>query len=100
MVVGDVLAVAAWIWAYDKLQTYDKRLALILLIVIFVGAMVGSFCARVRRTRKRKRAQEEPSPTEAEDALDAPQPSLSGAIAPEAHVKHENDPGEPQRPGP
>lgn len=43
VLVGDLSAVAAWIWAYDKIQGYNKTLALIGLIVLFVAAMATPY---------------------------------------------------------
>ncbi len=44
VLVGDLGAVATWIWAYDKIQGYNKTLALIGLIALFIAAMAAPYC--------------------------------------------------------
>ncbi|HPO14238.1 MAG TPA: small multi-drug export protein [Candidatus Hydrogenedentes bacterium] len=52
VILGNIVAVATWVWAYDKLRQYDKTLALVLLLVFFVLAMSWPVYARWRRKRK------------------------------------------------
>lgn len=56
---GDMAAVASWIWAYDKIQGYNKSAALTGLIVLFVLAMGAPYV--IQRRRKRKAATREKS---------------------------------------
>ena len=56
VIIGNMSAVAAWIWAYDRLQSWSPKLALVLLIIIFVLAMGGTFFARFRRAHRHKDA--------------------------------------------
>ncbi len=53
VIAGNVLAVAAWIWAYDKLQQYNKGMALVLLLFFFALAMSWPAYARWRKKRKK-----------------------------------------------
>ncbi len=55
VMLGDIIAVAAWIWAYDRVKDYNHTLALLILVIIFAIAVGGTFYARVL-SRKRKRA--------------------------------------------
>jgi len=52
VILGNIVAVASWIWAYEKLQQYNKTLALVLLLVAFALAMSWPVYARWRRKRK------------------------------------------------
>jgi len=49
VIIGDIIAVAAWIWAYDMLRNYNQTLALVVLVVIFAAAVIGAVVARCRR---------------------------------------------------
>lgn len=50
-ILGNIGAVAAWIWAYDKLQQYNKGVALSVLLFFFVLAAGWTICAHCRRAR-------------------------------------------------
>jgi len=52
VIIGDVIAVSAWIWAHDMLYEYDKTLALIILIGIFAVAITGTLATRFLRARQ------------------------------------------------
>lgn len=56
VILGNIVAVATWVWAYDKLQQYNKSLALVLLLVFFALAMSWPVYARWRRKRKQAKA--------------------------------------------
>lgn len=49
VIVGDIIAVAVWIWAYDRLFAYNRDMAIILLLFVFVVAMASIFWSRVLR---------------------------------------------------
>ena len=51
VVLGDVIAVAAWIWAHDKLYNHNRQLAIILLIIIFALAIGGAVYAKIRKRK-------------------------------------------------
>ncbi len=46
VIAGDIVAVAAWIWAYDRLFAYNRDLAMGLLLVVLVAVMAAIFCCR------------------------------------------------------
>lgn len=52
VIAGNVVAVAAWIWAYDMLQQYNKTLAAVLLVILFALAMSWPLYVRRRRAHK------------------------------------------------
>ena len=51
VIIGDVIAVAAWIWAHDKLYNHNRQLAIILLIIIFALAIGGAVYAKIRKRK-------------------------------------------------
>lgn len=55
VIIGNTVAVAAWIWAHDKLQQYSQTLALVLLCTIFIVAIAGALFARIRAEKKKNR---------------------------------------------
>ncbi len=59
VMVGDIIAVAAWIWTYDKLRNYNQTLALILLCIILIGAMGVTLFMRFRHKRKQSSPKKE-----------------------------------------
>ena len=54
VIVGNVLAAAIWIWAYNSLKSYSPRFALGLLITVFILAIIGSLWAKIRKRRQAK----------------------------------------------
>ncbi len=67
VIVGDIIAVAAWIWAYDMLRNYNQSLALVLLCIIFAGAIGGTLYTRILRTHKKDKIKTPNHPPEAEE---------------------------------
>lgn len=61
VIIGNTVAVAAWIWAHDKLQKYSQNLAITLLCTIFIIAIAGALFARLKAEKKKTR-QNTPDP--------------------------------------
>jgi Sec-independent protein secretion pathway component TatC len=51
VIVGDIIAVAAWTWGYDKLYNHNRQFAIILLIIIFALAIGGAVYANIRKRK-------------------------------------------------
>jgi len=51
VIIGNIIAVAAWIWAHDKLYNHNRQLAIILLIIIFALAIGGAVYAKIRKRK-------------------------------------------------
>jgi uncharacterized membrane protein len=51
VIVGDIIAVAAWTWGYDKLYNHNRQFAIILLIIIFALAIGGAVYAKIRKRK-------------------------------------------------
>ncbi len=54
VIIGNTIAVAAWIWAHDKLYNHNRQFALILLCLIFALAIGGTLYTKIRKTIKNK----------------------------------------------
>ena len=54
VIIGDIIAVAGWIWAYDMLRNYNQTLAIIVLVVIFTAAIIGTIVVRCKRNGNRR----------------------------------------------
>lgn len=52
VVLGNLVAVGAWVWGYDALRNYDKTLALILLAVLLAAGLLATVVGKMRRARK------------------------------------------------
>ena len=53
VILGDILAVGTWIFAYQRLERFSPTLALLVLITVFALAMLGTFVARLQRAWKK-----------------------------------------------
>ena len=52
VILGDTVAVTAWIWAHERIQNYSSRFAFILLCIIFVLAIAGALFVRFKRSKR------------------------------------------------
>jgi len=52
VIIGDIIAMAAWIWGYDKLYNYNCQFVIILLLIIFALAIGGVIYANIRKRKQ------------------------------------------------
>ncbi len=55
---GNVIAIAIWVWFYDRLRGWNETAALLLLATIFTIAVLGIVYSRIRRTKKLEEEEE------------------------------------------
>ena len=56
--IGNIVAIATWVWFYDRLTGWNENVALVFLIIVFTVAIAGILFARVRRTKKKQEDEE------------------------------------------
>lgn len=54
VIIGNTFAVAAWIWAHDKLLKYNQTLAFVLLCAIFFIAIASALFSRIKTSKKNR----------------------------------------------
>ncbi len=55
---GNIVAIAIWVWFYERLRGWNETAALVLLIIIFALAIAGVVYSRMRRARKKEEEEE------------------------------------------